>query len=196
MAVHYLSVSWKDYHEQTQHLASAILGNKLPIDEIVAISRGGLTLGHLLSDMLRIPIWTISIQSYTDIQQQGEVKITGKLNTSIRDKHILLVDDVSDTGTTIKRAISYLKRFKPKKITTLTLYYKPHSIYRPDFFAKQTSDWILFPYEPIESIVLISRQLEKKGMSKAQIQTFLKRRKFTDKQIQFARKHHLATDAV
>jgi len=27
------------------------------------------------------------------------------------------------------------------------MYYKPRSIYRPDYFAKQTSKWILFPYE-------------------------------------------------
>ncbi len=110
MRVHYLPVSWKTYHTTVQKLAAAILKNDKSFDEIVAISRGGLTLGHLLSDCLRIPISTITIQSYTDIQTAGVATLTAKLQNSIKNKRILLVDDVSDTGKTLKRAIKYLHR--------------------------------------------------------------------------------------
>ncbi|MBI4062326.1 hypothetical protein HY410_00220 [Candidatus Gottesmanbacteria bacterium] len=191
MGLQYLPIPWQEYHTIARKLAATILSDTHRYDEIVAISRGGLTLGHLLSDFLRIPISTIIIQSYTDIQKRGEVTITGKLQRSIRGSHILLVDDVSDTGMTYKRATRYLRRCGPKSITTVAMFYKPHSQFRPDFFARQTKKWILFPYEPTEMILLLTRQMQNEGKSKAQIQKFLESLGFTDNQIAFVRKYHI-----
>lgn len=191
MAILYLPISWKIYHEDAQKLAATILDHSPVIDQIVAISRGGLTLGHLLSDFLRIPISTITIQSYSDIQTSGEVSLTAKLQNSIRGKHILLVDDVSDSGKTLRRAVKYLNRAGAAKVTTVTMFYKPHSVYRPDYFAKRTTRWILFPYEPAEMITLITKQLEKEGKSKAEIQNFLEHLNYTQTQIAFVRRHYL-----
>lgn len=192
MGLQYLPIPWKEYHTTARKLAATILSDTHSYDEIVAISRGGLTLGHLLSDFLRIPISTIIIQSYTDIQKRGEVTITGKLQRSIRGSHILLVDDVSDTGTTYKRAMRYLRHCGPKSITTVAMFFKPHSQFRPDFFANQTSRWILFPYEPTEMILAITKDMEKKGKSKAQIQHFLEKLDYSDNQIAFVRKYYLS----
>ena len=191
MAIQYLPLDWKTYHSYALDLAATLLSHDPSVTEIVAISRGGLAFGHVLSDLLRIPIWTISIQSYTDIQTQGEILITGKLQTSIEGKHILLVDDVSDSGQTLKRAVEYLNEFQPQKITTMTMYFKPHSIYRPDYFAKQTSKWILFPYEVTEMILLISKRMIQEGKKKAEIQQFLEKLNFSPKFIKFAWKYHL-----
>ncbi|MCX6792104.1 MAG: phosphoribosyltransferase family protein [Candidatus Gottesmanbacteria bacterium] len=191
MAIHYLPVSWRIYHETARRLAATMLDHTEPIDQIVAISRGGLTLGHLLTDLLRIPISIITIQSYTDIRTSGVAVLTEKLQNSIKRKHILLVDDVSDSGKTLVRATKYLTRAGAKKITTVTMFYKPHSVFRPDYFAKQTTKWILFPYEPTEMILLITKQMEKAGASKADIQKFLQNLDYTEDQIAFVRRHHL-----
>lgn len=190
MAIQYLPVDWSTYHSYALKLAASLLSSKKNIDEIVAISRGGLTFGHVLSDFLRIPIWTITIQSYSDIQVQGEIKITGKLQNSIEGKQVLLVDDVADSGKTLVRAIDYLKEAGATDVTTMTLFYKPHSVFRPDYFAKQTSKWILFPYEPTEMILLITKSLHKDKKSKAYIQSFLNKLGYTNQQIAFARKWH------
>lgn len=193
MAIHYLPILWKDYHKTAQKLAAAILDQNASIDEIVAISRGGLTLGHLLSDFLRIPISTITIQSYTDIQTAGIATLTAKLQKSIKNKHILLVDDVADSGKTLKRAVNYLRRAGAAKVTTITMFYKPRSVYRPDYFARQTTKWILFPYEPTEMILLITKHMAGEGKSKADIQKFLGKLHYTDDQIAFVRRHYLKT---
>jgi len=190
MAIQYLPISWNEYQTTAQKLAAGILEHDEPIDQIVAISRGGLTLGHLLTDFLRIPISVITIQSYTDIQKSGVAVLTAKLQNSIKNKHILLVDDVSDSGKTLLRATKYITRAGAKKITTVTMFYKPHSVFRPDFFAEQTTKWILFPYEPTEMILLITKQMEKEGKSKAAIQRFLEKLHFTDDQIGFVRRHY------
>lgn len=191
MAIQYLPVSWNTYHTIAQKLAATILDNDKSFDQIVAISRGGLTLGHLLSDLLMIPISIITIQSYTDIQTAGVATLTSKLQNSIKKKRILLVDDVSDSGKTLVRAIKYLRRAGAAHVTSVTMFYKPHSIHRPDYFAKQTTHWILFPYEPTEMIILLTKQLEKSGKSKAEIQEFLKKLNYTDDQIAYVRRHYV-----
>jgi hypoxanthine phosphoribosyltransferase len=189
----YLPVTWNHYHKLTQKLAAAVLDTQEPFDEIVAIARGGLTLGHLLSDYLRIPISSITIQSYTDIQQQGEVQITAGLAREIAGKRILLVDDIADSGKTLVRAVRYLEEFKPKAIKTLTMFYKPHCKVVPDFYAQQSDKWILLPFEVTEWICTFSQKLGAEGKTKAQIQVFLERLGYTPDQIKFARRHHLSS---
>lgn len=191
MTVQYLPISWNQYHSLAQKIAAAILDSRLHADEIVAISRGGLTFGHMLSDLLAVPISTITIQSYEDIQSQGEVKITAKLQKSVKGKRILLVDDVSDSGKTLKRAVSYLRRLGPKEIITAAMYHKPRSIFRPDFFADETSAWIIFPYELTETIMSVTKQMTEEGKTKAEVQTFLESLGYKAADIAFVRKHYL-----
>jgi hypoxanthine phosphoribosyltransferase len=191
MAVQYLPITWNEYHTLARKLAASVLHQSQPFDLVVAISRGGLTLGHLLSDFLRIPISTITIQSYTDIQTHGETTITEKLQTPIRGKRVLLVDDVADSGKTLKRAVSYLRKLRPTNITSVTMFYKPHSQFRPDYFARQTTRWILFPYEPTEMILLMTKGMEKDGKSKIEIQKALGALGYSNEEIAFVRKHHL-----
>lgn len=189
MATQYLPVTWSKFHTLSQTLADNILRQRIPLDEVVAIARGGLSLGLILSDFLQIPISTITIQSYTDIKKQGLVKITSKLGKTIRGKNVLLVDDIADSGKTFLRAISYLKRHKPASLITASLFYKPHSTYKPDFFAKQTSDWILLPHEVTEWITTFTKKMDKEGKSKAEIQEFLKSLGYTDNQITFCQRY-------
>jgi hypothetical protein len=190
--VQYLPVSWNQYHELARKLAATILSHEKKYDEIVAISRGGLTLGHLLSDLMDLPISTFTIQSYSDIESQGEVKITQELTKPIGGRNILLADDVADSGKTINRALDYLRDFRPESITTVTMFYKPRSSFRPEFFGKTTTKWILFPYEPTEMIALISRNMTKANKTKKEIQDFLMSLGYTEKQIAFVRKYHLS----
>ncbi len=191
MQIRYLPVSWSEYHSLSQKVSATILAHDKPFDIIVAIGRGGLTFGHLLSDFLRIPIASITIQSYTDIQKQGEVEITDGLSRRIEGKRVLLVDDIADTGKTLVRAVSYLKEFSPKTVTTATLFYKPHSTVRPDYFARQTTRWILQPFEVTEWVYTFTKKMTAEGKSKKEIQTFLEQLGYNEQQIKFVRRHHL-----
>ncbi|MBI4064747.1 phosphoribosyltransferase [Candidatus Gottesmanbacteria bacterium] len=191
MATQYLSVTWSQYHTLSLNLAATILSHNKTYEVIIAIARGGLSLGLILSDLLKTPVSSITIQSYTDIQKQGELTITSKLGMSIKGKKVLLVDDIADSGKTFKRSLSYLKRLHPTSIATVALFYKPHSTYRPDFYAKRTSAWILLPHEVTEWIYTFTKKMEAEGKSKAHIQRFLESLGYNDKQIAFVRKYHL-----
>jgi hypoxanthine phosphoribosyltransferase len=192
MAIQYLSVSWETYQNLVYKISASILSHSPHVNQIVAISRGGLTFGHLCSDFLRIPVATITIQSYSDIQKSGEITITEPLTMDIHGKEVLLVDDVADSGKTLKRATEYLQGFSPKSITVATLFYKERSIFRPDYFARKTSRWILFPYEPIEMILLITKNMERERKSKSEIQSFLHALGYATPYIRYVRKYFLS----
>lgn len=59
---------------------------------------------------------------------------------AIPKKDIIIVDDICDTGKT-------LKPFIEKGYTTACLFYKPRSDVKPTFYIEETNEWIVFPYE-------------------------------------------------
>lgn len=192
METKYLFITWPEYHLLAQKLAAAIMNHSGNFDEIVAVSRGGMTLGHMLSDLLQLPVSTFAIQSYKDIETRGVVTVTQEIGKPIAGKRVLLVDDVSDSGKTFNRALEYLKTYKPKDITSVAIFMKPTSIFRPDYFVKQTDKWIIFPYEPTETILSITKSMTAEGKSKVEIQDFLTGLGYREGQVAFVRKHHLS----
>ena len=126
-------------------LAQNLLSVK--IDKIVAISRGGLVWGRLLSDLLKIPISHITIESYKNLRQEKEAMISEAPSHSFEDKTILIVDEIADSGKTFKRAVSYFQNFPLRKIYLLAPYVKSHSKIKPDFSVHTNDAWIIFPYE-------------------------------------------------
>lgn len=186
MPVSYLPVTWQRLHTLCMTLATDIKAHCKPHpDEIIAIGRGGLSVGLIMSDLLRIPISSFTIQSYTDIKTQGELAITQKLGKTIQGRNVLVVDDNADSGKTFVRAVRYLKAFRPAIITTASVFFKPWSSFRPDFFAEETKDWILFPHEMTEWIYTCTQKMKKEGKSDNEIAEFLASLGYTDDQIRF-----------
>lgn len=145
-------ISWKEFERNCFKLAHRIKTLPDKIDTIVAISRGGLVPARILSDLLSMYISHITISSYNDLKQKKETVITESPSRSFRNETILLVDEVSDSGKTFKRALSYFSNFHIKKIYTLAPYLKPKSKFVPDFWAVKSPDWFIFPYELKETV--------------------------------------------
>ena len=137
---------------QLYDLALKILESKFLPDVIIGISRGGLPVARFLSDLLEVKeITTIGVGFYKGINEtEKKPSLTQKLNYDIKEKKVLLVDDVSDSGKSMKFTLKYLSNFQASSIKTATIHYKPHSIYKPDYYIVETSDWIVYPWEYVE----------------------------------------------
>ena len=68
------------------------------------------------------------VSSYTDTQSSGEVKLTLDLSRSIRDRHVIVVEDIVDTGLTMNYLKKHLANHKPKSVTTVALLMKPDAL--------------------------------------------------------------------
>ena len=61
------------------------------------------------------------VKSYTK-RKQGDIQITKDLETAIKGKHVYIVDDIYDTGETMKELTNHLKLYNPRSITPVTLF--------------------------------------------------------------------------
>lgn len=61
----------------------------------------------------------------------GEVKLTKDLDTSIEGCHVLIVEDIVDSGVTLNYLVNLLKQRKPKSVKVAALLDKPDRRLRP-----------------------------------------------------------------
>ena len=67
----------------------------------------------------------IGVSSYGAGTQSGELVFTKELRLDVRGRDVLLVDDILDTGKTMKRVLGKLRELKPRRIKTCVLLDKP-----------------------------------------------------------------------
>ena len=137
-------VSWNQLVKDCHKLADNIKKNKF--DRILCISRGGLVWSRMFSDLLDLPISHLTVESYRDLRQQKETKITETPN-NLKNEIFLVVDEISDSGKTYQVVVDYLRSLKITKFYTLAPYIKPKTTFIPDFHLHCLDAWVIFPYE-------------------------------------------------
>jgi len=146
--------TWNGIYSMLLELAERVRANNFEPDILVGISRGGWLPTRVLSDLLENPcITSVGAAFYVGLYEKSQEPIlTHPLSISAYDKKVLLVDDVVDTGKSAMLIRSHIDRKGAKEIVLLTLYYKPWSVVIPDFYSKETKDWIVFPWEIKETL--------------------------------------------
>ena len=118
-------ISAKDIDIQTKIVAKQISdehkGDKTPV-VMVGLLNGCFA---FYADLVRaMPIDVecdfMRVKSYIN-RKQGDIQITKDLETRIKGKHVYIVDDIYDTGNTMKAVIEYLEVKKPSSISIVSL---------------------------------------------------------------------------
>ena len=161
--------TWNQIFSMLISQAKRIQSDCYKPDIVVGIGRGGIVPARILSDLLQTnDLTTIQIEYYNDINQSKlEPIIKQCLNMDLKDKTTLLVDDISDRGNSLQVAKNLLKQNGAKEIKIATLYAKPTSITKPDYFEKQTCNWIVFPWDVKETVrKIIEKHMDKRVTDK------------------------------
>ncbi|MGA0333608.1 MAG: phosphoribosyltransferase [Kiritimatiellia bacterium] len=167
-----LFVNWDEFHQMGFELSRKLKKLRPESCTIISVARGGHALARLLSDFLKLPIFSVSIQSYQDLQQH-ELHITQELNVDLRNKNILLVDEIIDSGKTLVRALEYLEDFDTRSVTSVSLHVKPEAIMKSDFYCEETTKWVVYPYEVRETIEALQPIWRKSGAGDAALRKAL-----------------------
>ena len=138
-------ISYNQYKEMINDLVYWI---KYEQDEeigaIYGLPRGGLPIAVELSHKLKLPL----IMNYYD-------------RKVVTDKKILVVDDIADTGHT-------LKDFENPHNIICTLHYHEDSLVLPDYYVElKGDDWIVYPWETEDSETVQDYLLEKEEKNNA-----------------------------
>jgi len=95
---------------------------------VVGLLRGSFV---FIADLVReidmnIEVDFLEASSYGDgTESSREVRILKDLRGEIHDQNVLVVEDIVDTGFTLKHVVGLLKSRKPKKLRTIALLDKP-----------------------------------------------------------------------
>ena len=158
-----LFISANDLLSDSFKLAEKVFLSGFRPDFIIGIWRGGAPVGIAIQeylDFIGIPTDHIAIRtsSYYGINKQDkDIKVHGFdyiiENVNV-DNKVLLVDDVFDSGRSIKAVLDTLShRIKPNmpsEIRTACTWYKPSkntTNIAPDYFVNETNKWLVFPHE-------------------------------------------------
>ncbi len=155
-------ISAQELLEDSFRLGVKVLESGFEPTMIIAIWRGGTPVGMALQEILAycgIESDHIAIRtsSYTGVDQRGAVAVHG-LNYMVKkvssDDRVLIVDDVFDTGNTIKAVIDEItmraRGNTPGDMRVAVPWYKPtrnRTNLVPDYFIRETAEWLVFPHE-------------------------------------------------
>lgn len=74
----------------------------------------------------------IGISSYgAEMTSSGEVRVTKDLDVTVEGQHVILVEDIVDTGVTLTYLIKLMEQRKPATLRVATLLDKPSHRVRP-----------------------------------------------------------------
>ena len=103
-------------------------------------------------------------------KRQSKPILTQPITIPVEGKRILILDDVADTGKTLKLVRDHLLDKGAGEVKIATIYYKPWSIVRPDYYEKKTRKWIVFPWERKETVRNLMRKYRKEEVRKKLIE--------------------------
>jgi hypoxanthine phosphoribosyltransferase len=112
-----------------------LLSEKFKNEKVVAVCvlKGSFM---FYSDLIRnistdITCEFFGVSSYTGTSSSGEVKVTLDLASPVENCHVILVEDIVDTGLTMNYLKNSILSRKPKSLTTIALLEKPEALKVP-----------------------------------------------------------------
>lgn len=156
-------VSWSEVQRLCQRLATVIRESGYRPDIVIAIGRGGYVPARLVCDYLDIMALTsIKIEHYlSGPDKQKQAIIRYPLYTDIKHQHVLLVDDVNDSGDTLQIATRHLQTFQPDEVRTAVMHHKITTTFVVDYYASKIIKWrwLIYPWAMVEDVSEFLRRL-------------------------------------
>jgi hypoxanthine phosphoribosyltransferase len=157
--------TWNQIYDMLLNLAEKIRKDEFKPDIIVGVSRGGWPPARVLSDLLdNSNLANVRAEFYLGVAEtKGEPTLTQPVSVVVAGKKVLVVDEVADTGKSLKIVKEHIIAEGAAEVKVATVYYKPWSIVVPDYYEKETSRWIVFPWETKETIRKLVKKCKEKG---------------------------------
>ena len=158
-----LHISWDEYHKKTEELAVKVHKDGWEFNQVVCIAKGGMRVGDVFARIFNVPLAILSVESYKGEgikNKRGAITFSrdlAKTSPNIGSK-VLLVDDLADSGITLKKGIEWMEHFYgfylDEPIRTAVLFYKAASSFKPNYYIDylEHSPWIHMPFEKYEDM--------------------------------------------
>lgn len=146
-----IKFEWKEIYSLCEEFCKS---NKQDFDCIIAITRGGWIPGVIISHILKIRM-VYPLQMYETISDDiNAQKLPPKFGVNIdfeciKDKKVLIIDDILGSGATLENAVNFVKSYT-KNIKTYVLVRNLNNFkgrFNADYIGKDIRGWAIFPWE-------------------------------------------------
>lgn len=148
-----IKFSYEEIENKCKKISDDILKTNFQPDYLIGISVGGIFPAIHFARLFNTKnLITIAVKSY-DGMERKEIQVINLPNKDLLvGKNILLIDDISDSGNTLKFLVGLLKdEYKVKDIKTITIFVNEKNCnYYPDFYFEKVNKWIDFPWDRFE----------------------------------------------
>ena len=149
-----LTTSWIDHIQAINSIGESILTSGWTPTAILAITRGGLIPAAILAYMLDVRrIHTVRVQHYDNTNNrlgagpQFVEEISPFDALDICTERLLIVDDIIDTGETLK-LVRRAAHDHADEVKVAALYVRSDQKESADWYWKVEDEWVVFPWAP------------------------------------------------
>lgn len=141
-----LELTWELFGELCRGLALRVYRDYEP-DVIVGIATAGVIPAAVIAEVLQADLYTMKISRRSRgqlVREQPELLSTAPVQAA--GKRVLLVDELTTSGDTLRLALATIRDVGPLEIRTATSFCRPAG-YVPDYYALQTDALVVFPWD-------------------------------------------------
>jgi len=139
-------VSWELFGELCRALALRVYRDYDP-DVVIGIATAGVIPAAVIADILQVDFYSMKISRMADGQRVSqEPMLLSTAPVQAAGRRVLLVDEITTSGDTLRLALAAVRDVVPEEIRTATCFCRPGG-YQPDFHALQTDALIVFPWD-------------------------------------------------
>ncbi len=173
-------VTWDEISKWTLDVARQIRDCNCRPTVIIGLTRGGWVPARLLCDHLHVKkLYAVKTEHWgITANQNGKALLTQELNASIENESVLIVDDITDTGESLKLAVKHIEEMSPRDIQIATLLHITRSKVEPTFYSVKVSEeewtWFVFPWNLHEDLRTLLPKTLKEGRTEDEIREAFK----------------------
>ncbi len=148
-------MDWSLFYVLSKNVAQKVVTSGFKPDIIIGLARGGWVLARVLCDLVGVKdLVSLKVEHWgVTATPDGKAKLKYTFNIDLTGKRVLVVDDITDTGESMRIAVDYVQSLKPYAIKTVTLRHISGSKFVPDYFAEEIAwRWVIFPWNFIEDM--------------------------------------------
>jgi len=155
------AISSQEIKELCYKIAQEIAITQKDYDYIVGINRGGIIpLGYLSYFLNNRNTKILDVSLYGDdeepdtshekiqFERKKVIEFLSDLKKEKKDPRILIIDDLTDTGSTLDNIEIVNEAYFDFKIDYAVLYHNQNGLFEPDFYGKEKPEgWLIFPWD-------------------------------------------------
>ena len=159
--------NWEYIYGLCRDVSDQVKAADFEPDVVVALARGGWFAGRCICDFLGLDdLTSLKMEHYVGTGEKAdEPQIRYPMpEGSVEGKDVLVIDDIADTGGSIRRAHEYVTDRDCGEVRTGTLQLLQTSEFEPEFVGERLEEWtwVVYPWNFIEDMVdLVGGVMEK-----------------------------------